>query len=563
MKWNFKRNHDKKEKQQGKHYKMAHRLQWTLMPLILLVFSLTFGWFAIKSEQLLVAEIEERLKREVTVMRESIKTSYSAYVANEKQLNRSLKSSYMQQASILSGDEIEAAQFLVNEQSVEQLTGKQGMKVERLMEDVSGGSALQMKETEQLLIASIPIPELKADYVLVVTKESVLGPMSELRKYTVYILLIAMIGMTLLFTRLIHREVKPLSILADSLRRAVESRRFDDVALKARSKEIHMLEKEFNSFILLWNQSMAMMGKTATAFNDSLPVFKQELVNSHQQVAQFREVAATVEQTSQSYQSFTTGSASKMKEVTTQIHMLENQIVSVEERGDRLKSILYEELQSFSSVKEVSDYVERQIESIQQKLMESEKNSTKADTALKHILSVSASTKMLSLNASIEAARAGEHGKGFAVVAHEVGNLAKMTNEATLLAVSAIEALHSERTELLFEVNDFVNEIHRLKETVHRVEDGIETIDHEIKVQLDEFQTITNHTSDTGRQLVDMMESNEQLREISSLLERKLLELNDGVDRWSVAQLSLQSAGTHLGDQSEELNRTLRDLSPK
>nr|WP_240542723.1 methyl-accepting chemotaxis protein [Exiguobacterium qingdaonense] len=542
---------------------MAHRLQWTLMPLILLVFSLTFGWFAIKSEQLLVAEIEERLKREVTVMRESIKTSYSAYVANEKQLNRSLKSSYMQQASILSGDEIEAAQFLVNEQSVEQLTGKQGMKVERLMEDVSGGSALQMKETEQLLIASIPIPELKADYVLVVTKESVLGPMSELRKYTVYILLIAMIGMTLLFTRLIHREVKPLSILADSLRRAVESRRFDDVALKARSKEIHMLEKEFNSFILLWNQSMAMMGKTATAFNDSLPVFKQELVNSHQQVAQFREVAATVEQTSQSYQSFTTGSASKMKEVTTQIHMLENQIVSVEERGDRLKSILYEELQSFSSVKEVSDYVERQIESIQQKLMESEKNSTKADTALKHILSVSASTKMLSLNASIEAARAGEHGKGFAVVAHEVGNLAKMTNEATLLAVSAIEALHSERTELLFEVNDFVNEIHRLKETVHRVEDGIETIDHEIKVQLDEFQTITNHTSDTGRQLVDMMESNEQLREISSLLERKLLELNDGVDRWSVAQLSLQSAGTHLGDQSEELNRTLRDLSPK
>lgn len=58
------------------------------------------------------------------------------------------------------------------------------------------------------------------------------------------------------------------------------------------------------------------------------------------------------------------------------------------------------------------------------------------------------------------------------------------------------------------------------------------------------------------------MESNEQLREISSLLERKLIELNTGVDRWSDVQLALQDAGTNLGDQSEALNQTLKELSP-
>lgn len=565
MKWNFKRNPIKRKRplNEARQYpKLAHRLQWTLMPIVLLVFALTFGWFAIKSEQLLASEIEQRLMREVTVMRESIKTSYSAYVANEKQLARSLKSAYMQQASILSGDEFDAAQFLVRDQAIEQMTGKESIATEKLIGKLSNSSEAEVKETETLLVASVPIPELKADYVLVVTKESVLGPMSSLRQHIAFIVLIAMVGVMVLFTRLIHREVKPLSVLADSLRSAVASRRFDDVTLGSKSKEIHMLETEFNAFITLWNQSMSMMGKTATAFNQSLPVFKQELRNSHEQVEQFREVAATVESTSYSYQSVTNGSTSKMKDVTRQIEALEQQITSVDERGNQLKSILHEELETFSSVRDVSDYVEKQVESIQRRLLESETNSSKADVALKSILSVSAATKMLSLNASIEAARAGEHGKGFAVVASEVGNLAKMTNESTLLAVSAIEALNTERTDLLSEVNDFIKEVHHLKDAVSRVESGIETIDHEIKVQLDEFQAITVHTSSTGQQLVHLMESNEQLREISSLLERKLIELNTGVDRWSDVQLALQDAGTNLGDQSEALNQTLKELSP-
>ncbi|MBC7540629.1 MAG: methyl-accepting chemotaxis protein [Bacteriovorax sp.] len=40
-------------------------------------------------------------------------------------------------------------------------------------------------------------------------------------------------------------------------------------------------------------------------------------------------------------------------------------------------------------------------------------------------------TKLLSFNASVEAARAGESGKGFTVVAEEVGNLARMSGQAS------------------------------------------------------------------------------------------------------------------------------------
>ncbi|WP_232819552.1 methyl-accepting chemotaxis protein [Exiguobacterium sp. TNDT2] len=541
---------------------MSRRLLWTLMPVMLVLFLTAFGWFALKAEQLLTSEVEKRLHREATVIRETVKTTYGAYITNEKVLNRALKSMYMQQASILSADGLEASQYLLRDNEVEQLSGRQikDRFVNRPDEIIAND--VNVSEQSDVFIVTVPIPELKAHYAIVVTKQSVLGTMWNLRELVFIAITVMLVMMIGLFSFMIRREIKPLTAFAVRLRESVATRSFSEVELHAKSFEMRSLEREYNTFIGLWKRSLLTMLETSTAFESSLPVFMQQLEANQHQVTGFKQVAATVASTSQSYQSFTTESTHRFTDLAGNVGSLEQEISSIDQRAEALKQTITTEIESFSIVKGASDRFARKASAVQNRLLESEATSEQADEALQKILSVAASTKMLALNASIEAARAGEHGKGFAVVAHEVGQLAKITNESTLSAVSAIEAIRLERAEIFNEMKRFEEDIVHLGETLQRVEEGIETIDLEVRRQMTQFQSVTEQTTATGHQLLHMAEANEQLKEIGVALERKLDELYEGVEVWSDVQQTLQGAGTDLGKQSKRLQEVLSDLAP-
>lgn len=541
---------------------MSHRLLWTLMPVMLVLFLTVFGWFALKAEQLLTSEVEKRLHREATVVRETVKTTYGAYVANEKVLNRALKSMYMQQASILSADGLEASQYLLRDTQVEQLSGRQVEdRFMKRLDDIRTDD-VRVGERDDVFIVTAPIPELKAHYAIVVTKQSVLGTMWNLRELVLAAITIMLVMMVGLFSFMIRREIKPLTAFAVRLRESVATRSFSEVELHAKSFEMRSLEREYNTFIGLWKRSLLTMLETSTAFESSLPVFMRQLEANQQQVTGFKQVAATVASTSQSYQSFTNKSTHRFTDLAGHVRSLEQEIGSIDQRAEALKQTIVTEIESFSTVKGASERFAKKASAVQNRLLESEVTSEQADDALRKILSVAAATKMLALNASIEAARAGEHGKGFAVVAHEVGQLAKVTNESTLSAVAAIEAIRLERAEIFDEMKRFEEDIVYLGETLHRVEGGIETIDDEVRRQMTQFQSITEQTTATGHQLLHMAEANEQLKEVGVALERKLDELYEGVEGWSDVQQTLQGAGIDLGNQSQRLQAVLSDLAP-
>ncbi|EPE63272.1 methyl-accepting chemotaxis (MCP) signaling domain protein [Exiguobacterium sp. S17] len=551
------------ERRRPEGVKIERRLQWTLMPLVVILFLTTFGWFALKAEHLLTAEVEKRLLREATVMRETVKTMYGAYLSNEKGLARSLKSTYMQQASILSADGLEAGQYLIRDEQVEQLTGKKASKqLEDRFNEVTVHE-LAVIERDDFFLAAVPIPELQAHYVLAVTRQSVLGSMWELRQALFAVIVIVMGIIIYLFSRMIRREVRPLSQFATRLREAVETRTFKEVDLGAKSFEIRSLEREYNTFIELWKKSLLTMDETSLAFETSLPTFMRQLASNEQQVVAFKEVASTVEQTSRSYQAFTSESTHRFTDIAAHVAALKQDISAVDLRAVALQQTISSEIASFASVRGASEQFKEKAGGIQERLLDSAETSERADEALQTILSVAAATKMLALNASIEAARAGEHGKGFSVVAHEVGQLAKVTNESSLLAVAAIGQIKSEREEIFSDMIRFGDDILHLGETLDRVEAGIAKINHEVRDQMAEFQSITDQTAATGSQLLHMAEANEQLKEIGLALERKLNELYEGVEVWTDVQATLQVAGTDLGHQSRRLQGVLTELAPK
>lgn len=542
-------------------WRIERRLQWTLMPIVIVLFLTTFGWFALQAERQLTTEVEKRLYREATVVRETVKTTYGAYVTSEKLLARSLKSTYMQQASILSADGLEASQYLLRDGGVERLTGKEIRSFESDVAALAGTGPRVIEGTDTFL-SIVPIPELKADYVLVVSKQSVLGTMWSLRQSVTVMILLSMVGIILLLNRMIHRELRPVTLFAEHLRDAVKRRTFTPVNLQAKSFEMSQLEGEYNTLIGLWNTSIDTMTETSTAFESSLPTFMSQLGRNAEQLTGFQEVVRAVEQTSASYQSYTVETTSRFSDVTDRINELQEDIQRVDEQADRLKLTLMEERSSFSSLQGVSSQFEQKATSIRQRLLESETVSVEAERALQTILSVAAATKMLALNASIEAARAGEHGKGFAVVAHEVGQLAKVTNDSSVSAVAAIEAIRREREVTLKDMDLLSGDILRLGEQLFRLEAGIETIDHGVRHQIDFYQSIGDKTAKTGAELLQMAEAVEPLQEIGRALDEKLNGLYEGVSGFADAQTMLNDTGDELGHQSQRLQQVLCELVP-
>lgn len=189
------------------------------------------------------------------------------------------------------------------------------------------------------------------------------------------------------------------------------------------------------------------------------------------------------------------------------------------------------------------------INTIQQLMAEIEKTaglvnqfddfSARVGGLLDTIQTVAEQTNLLALNAAIEAARAGEHGRGFAVVADEVRGLAVRTHKSTeeiqqviselsKLSGDAVKSMQgsvgmarqgvdatTESGEVLSKILDSVQQISELNEQI-----AAATYE-----QSTTFGEVTGHMGDMHRNAEAVMESTDELDNVS----RKIQGVSNGL----------------------------------
>lgn len=170
---------------------------------------------------------------------------------------------------------------------------------------------------------------------------------------------------------------------------------------------------------------------------------------------------------------------------------------------------------------------------------------------------ISASTKMLALNASIESARAGQAGAGFAVVAAKVQDLAVDSSSCSEQVVNAVEEMH-EKIALTTE---------RLLESTHAIEASFQTLhglEQSFESLMSQFKSLYKNIEEQNDNVTDVDVIFNQLREkvvaMSSCSEDNRLAVNSIVDEMANYKQRIDQV---IDDtkQIHELSASMLDVS--
>ncbi len=278
---------------------------------------------------------------------------------------------------------------------------------------------------------------------------------------------------------------------------------------------------------------------------EKIAVSAQQLsVASREQAAALQETVTAVDEI--------TATIQKNSEATERSRDVSNDSISACEKG---KKTVQEMMSAITDIESMNMAVSDQMADSNQQLVEMTKLIHDISNKTKVINEIVFQTKLLSFNASVEAARAGEYGKGFAVVAEEVGNLAKMSGEAskdisTLLDQSVQKVNHivaDSKTKVEQMIFTSKNKIKTGIDTAARCNEELETILHnvqEVDSMITEISTATREQS-TG------------IREISSAF----AQMEQVTQQNATAAQASASAGEQLKAQSDGLQLIVADLN--
>lgn len=289
--------------------------------------------------------------------------------------------------------------------------------------------------------------------------------------------------------------------------------------------EISVLAKGFNTFIGTTDDMVSQVTKSVSRL---IPM-AQELLDSN---AKIESASLKQSEYSNAVGDSIVQTRDSANEVLSFIQQITNSVKSGVLALNNGQKVAHETITSM-------DQLASEIGLVSEAVMQLKEDSTKIESIIVVINSISEQTNLLALNAAIEAARAGEAGRGFAVVADEVRTLATRTKDATQEVQTMISSIQSgtvNAAEIMekgmksthysvTQVNQSAEMLQELAVSMADIDVQTEKIEEQTKVQNNHFLSVSDNINEMESQFsqtLNHLESNVSFGEDLNNLSEKL-----------------------------------------